>query len=56
MCSSPTNQSDFGALKAHPFFRHLNWRMLLATRLEAPFVPTLAPGDPTADVSNFDSK
>jgi len=53
---SPTCQSDFPALKLHPFFRNLNWRMLVLGKLEAPFVPTLDTADPAADVTNFDSK
>jgi serine/threonine protein kinase len=53
---SPTNASDLSGLRAHPFFRSLNWRMLLARRLEPPFAPTVNTDDPTLDVSNFDSK
>jgi len=49
-------QSDFPTLKTHPFFRHLNWKLLLLGKLESPFVPTLSGDDPTLDVSNFDSK
>ena len=53
---SPTCQSDFASLKTHPFFRNLNWKLLLLGKLEAPFVPTLNAADPTSDVSNFDTK
>jgi len=53
---SETCLSDFPSLKGHPFFRNLNWKLLLMCKLEAPFVPTLNAEDPANDVSNFDSK
>jgi len=47
-------ESDAIAIKAHAFFRGLNWRMLELRRLEPPLLPALAEG--ALDVSNFDSK
>mmetsp|Transcript_23680 Transcript_23680/g.69701 ORF Transcript_23680/g.69701 Transcript_23680/m.69701 type:complete len:301 (-) Transcript_23680:156-1058(-) len=47
-------ESDAIAIKAHAFFRGLNWRMLELRRLEPPLLPALADG--ALDVSNFDSK
>jgi|TARA_B100000513_G_C11888678_1_gene181616 p70 ribosomal S6 kinase len=44
------------AVKAHPFFRSLNWRLLYDRKLEPPLKPTLDTAQPNLDVSNFDSK
>ncbi|XP_064424984.1 ribosomal protein S6 kinase beta-1 [Latimeria chalumnae] len=44
---------DAEEVKAHPFFRHINWEELLARKVEPPFRPYLQSDD---DVSQFDSK
>ncbi len=38
-------------VKAHPFFRHVDWRELRAKRLPVPWQPTLRNA---LDTSNFD--
>lgn len=40
-------------VKAHPFFRHVNWNDVLAKKLEPPFKPILKD---ELDVSQFDTK
>jgi len=49
-------ESDMPKLKAHPFFRGLNWKLLLLQKLEPPLVPTLKAEGESLDVSNFDEK
>jgi len=44
---------DGKSVKAHPFFRHVQWDDVINKRLEPPYKPTLS--DET-DVSQFDSK
>ena len=53
---SAANEMDWAAVKAHPFFRALNWKLLLLCKLEPPYVPALDDDEPLLDVSNFDVK
>ncbi|XP_058053378.1 ribosomal protein S6 kinase beta-2 isoform X2 [Anopheles bellator] len=48
--SGPT---DGQAVRAHPFFRNVNWEDVVARRLDPPIKPVLASED---DVSQFDTK
>ncbi|XP_058124361.1 ribosomal protein S6 kinase beta-2 [Anopheles ziemanni] len=48
--SGPT---DGQAVRAHPFFKNVNWEDVVARRLEPPIKPVLASED---DVSQFDTK
>ncbi|ELU15117.1 hypothetical protein CAPTEDRAFT_142928, partial [Capitella teleta] len=48
-----SGSEDASPIKAHGFFRHMNWHDVLQKRLDPPFKPTLQ--DET-DVSQFDSK
>ena len=48
-------------IQAHPFFKGVNWQMLMLRKLEPPYVPQLADADDrgdsgTLDVSHFDKK
>ena len=53
---SEKHEVDWRAIKAHPFFRSLNWKLLLLCKLEPPYVPPLSDDEPLLDVSNFDIK
>jgi serine/threonine protein kinase len=53
---SEKHEVDWRAVKAHPFFRSLNWKLLLLCKLEPPYVPPLSDDEPLLDVSNFDAK
>ncbi|KAL5291827.1 RPS6KB2 family protein [Megaselia abdita] len=44
---------DSDAVRAHPFFKHVNWDDVLARRLDPPIKPILRSED---DVSQFDTK
>ncbi|CAH1970710.1 unnamed protein product [Acanthoscelides obtectus] len=44
---------DANAVKAHQFFRHINWDDVLSRKLDPPFKPCLTSDD---DVSQFDTK
>ncbi|KAL7634948.1 UNVERIFIED_CONTAM: hypothetical protein RMT77_015346 [Armadillidium vulgare] len=44
---------DAKAIKKHPFFKQIDWELLLQRKLEPPFKPTLKGDD---DVSQFDTK
>ncbi|VEN36837.1 unnamed protein product, partial [Callosobruchus maculatus] len=44
---------DANAVKAHQFFKHINWDDVLSRKLEPPFKPCLTSDD---DVSQFDTK
>ncbi|XP_075542881.1 ribosomal protein S6 kinase beta-1-like isoform X1 [Dermacentor variabilis] len=48
--SGPNDARD---IKAHPFFRHVNWEDVLARRVEPPIKPQLLNDE---DVSQFDTK
>lgn len=48
--SGPGDAAD---IRAHPFFKHVNWADVLARRLEPPIKPALRSED---DVSQFDTK
>lgn len=47
------DQYDGQAVRAHPFFKFVNWDDVLARRLEPPIKPILRSED---DVSQFDTK
>ena len=53
---SEKHEVEWRAVKAHPFFRSLNWKLLLLCKLEPPYVPPLSDDEPLLDVSNFDAK
>lgn len=44
---------DSAEVKAHQFFKHINWDDVLSRKLEPPFKPSLSSED---DVSQFDTK
>jgi len=44
--------ADADPIKAHPFFKHINWADVIARKLDPPFRPVLASED---DVSQFDT-
>lgn len=46
-------KDDAGPVKAHAFFRHIDWNDLLHRRVEPPFKPSLTNDE---DVSQFDTK
>lgn len=48
-----SDASDGRAIRAHPFFKFVNWDDVLARRLEPPIKPVLRSED---DVSQFDTK
>ena len=43
---------DADAIKAHPYFKHINWADVINRKLKPPFEPTLTSED---DVSQFDT-
>lgn len=43
---------DAEAVKAHPYFKHINWADVIARKMRPPFEPALASED---DVSQFDT-
>ena len=53
---SEKHEVEWRDVKAHPFFRSLNWKLLLLCKLEPPYVPPLDGEEPLMDVSNFDQK
>jgi len=53
---SEKKEVEWRDVKAHPFFRSLNWKLLSLCKLEPPYVPTLDGEEPLMDVSNFDQK
>ncbi|XP_020282340.1 ribosomal protein S6 kinase beta-1-like [Pseudomyrmex gracilis] len=48
-----SSSSDGEQVKAHRFFKHINWNDVLSRKLEPPFKPKLSSED---DVSQFDKK
>lgn len=44
---------DSAAIKAHPFFKHINWQLLAQRKVKTPFEPTLTSDE---DTSQFDIK
>jgi len=48
-----SGMDDAAPIKAHLFFRHMNWADVLARKLDPPFKPTLSSEE---DVSQFDTK
>lgn len=46
-----SSQADAAEIKAHPFFRDINWEKLLRKELTPPFKPSV---QSEMDVSNFD--
>jgi len=47
-----SGHADADPIKAHPFFKHINWADVIARKLDPPFRPVLASED---DVSQFDT-
>ena len=57
----PSKRLTASGVQTHPFFKGVNWQMLMLRKLEPPYVPQLADADDrgesgTLDVSHFDKK
>jgi len=48
----PSKRLKVAEIKAHPFFKSINWQQLLDKKITPPFVPATPAGE--FDVSNFD--
>lgn len=47
----PSNRLDVDQIKAHPFFKTVNWKKLYDKKVEVPFVPVV---HGVTDIGNID--